>query len=211
MPELPHVPAPPLPVTSYGVWSFRAVEPDRPERPSADVDLVHRWMHQPHVERWWHEAWPRDRWALEIGAFRSTHALHSLPLFACADGPPGPGPIAYLQVYRVARDRIRDSYRYDDHDLGLHIAIGRDEHIDRRHGRAMLRAVCAGLLAADPRCRRVVAEPDVHNVMSIRAFAAAGFGSAGLVTLPDKTADLLVFGRTDADREVELAALPVAS
>ena len=210
MPELPHVPAPPLPAASYG-WSFRAVEPDRPGRPSADVDLVHRWMHQPHIEQWWHEAWPRERWAALIGALHSTHAHYSLPLFACADGPPGPGPIAYLQVYRVARDPVRDAYLYDEHDLGLHIAIGRDEHIDRRHGRAMLRAVCEGLLAADPHCDRVVAEPDVRNEMSVRAFAAAGFRSAGLVALPDKTADLLVFGRTEADARLELAAVPVAS
>jgi RimJ/RimL family protein N-acetyltransferase len=201
------VPPPPVPIAPPGsLWTFRALEPDTVAGPSPDVDLVHRWMHAPHVEAWWHEAWPRELWAETVHAFRDAqHALHSVPVFACAAGAPGPGPVAYLQVYRVARDRLRSSYGFDDHDLGVHIAIGRDTDIDRRHGRAILRAACEGLLAADPRCRRVVAEPDETNQLSVRAFLAAGFEYVRRIELPEKTASLLVFPRTPAD-----AVLPSA-
>ncbi len=198
---MPELSPPPLPLSPPDAsWTFRALEPDAPGRPSADVDLVHRWMHAPHVESWWHEAWPREQWAAVVHAFRAgEHALHSLPVFACAAAAPGPGPVAYLQVYRVARDRLRTFYGYDEHDLGVHIAIGRDTDIDRRHGRAILRAACEGLLAADPGCRRVVAEPDETNQLSVRAFLAAGFEYVRAIELPDKAASLLVFPRTPAD------------
>jgi RimJ/RimL family protein N-acetyltransferase len=86
-------------------------------------------------------------------------------------------------------------YPHHPHDLGVHVAIGEPSRTGRGLGRALLRAVAEGLLAADPRCPRVVAEPDVRNVPSIRAFTAAGFRPAGEITLPDKTAALLVFDR----------------
>ncbi|MGW5673796.1 GNAT family N-acetyltransferase, partial [Streptomyces sp. NPDC003860] len=66
-------------------------------------------------------------------------------------------------------------------------------------GRALLRALADGLLAADPRCRRVVAEPDVRNAASVRAFHAAGYRPAGEVALGDKTAALVVRPRTEDD------------
>lgn len=45
----------------------------------------------------------------------------------------------------------------------------------------------------------MVAEPDVTNAPSLKAFAAAGFRHAGEVTFPDKTAALLVHPRREED------------
>ncbi|MFJ7157123.1 GNAT family N-acetyltransferase [Streptomyces sp. NPDC101118] len=186
-PDPAPAPAPPLPRLP-APWSARVARPD-----GADLDLVHRWMAAPHVAAFWHQAWPRPRWHEEIAGHLAGDAV--LPLLVALDGR----PFAYAEVYRVARDRLAGHYPHLPHDLGVHLAIGDPDRTGRGRGRALLRALAEALLAADPACTRVVAEPDVTNAPSLRAFEAAGFRPAGKVVLPDKTAALLVHPRTDGD------------
>jgi RimJ/RimL family protein N-acetyltransferase len=159
----------------------------------ADLDLVHGWMQSPHIDAFWHQAWPRERWAEEIAGHLAGDAI--LPVLIDLDGR----PLAYIEVYRVLRDRLAEHYPHRPHDLGVHIAIGEAGRTGQGLGRSLLRALAVGLLAADPECARVVAEPDVHNAPSLRAFAAAGFRPVGEVVLPDKTAALLVHPRREED------------
>ncbi|HEY2723211.1 MAG TPA: GNAT family N-acetyltransferase [Pseudonocardiaceae bacterium] len=178
---------PPLPV-STPPWRIRAVE-----NHGRDLDRLVRWMHAAHVEAYWHHAWPAQQWAAALDRQRTGD--HSLPCVAETYDE----PVAYLELYRVCRDRIHGLYPDDQHDLGVHIAIGDTGHTGRGLGRSLLRAVADGLLAADPACRRVVAEPDVRNEPSLRAFTAAGFRRCGEIELPEKTAALLVRPRTEED------------
>jgi RimJ/RimL family protein N-acetyltransferase len=187
------VPAPPLPRLGRP-WSARVARPG-----GTDLDLVHDWMLSPHIDAFWHQAWPRERWAEEIAGHLAGDAI--LPLLIGLDEPDAPDgrPVAYAEVYRVARDRLAGHYPHGSHDLGVHIAIGEAGRTGRGLGRSLLRALAAGLLAADPECARVVAEPDVANAPSLRAFTAAGFRPAGEIVLPDKTAALLVHARREKD------------
>ncbi|MGH8920044.1 MAG: GNAT family N-acetyltransferase [Actinomycetes bacterium] len=169
-------------------WQVRPAEPD-----GADLDLVVRWMAQPHVADYWQQAWGADRWAQEIAAQRA--GSHSLPCLAFADGT----AVAYLELYRVCRDRVGALYPADAHDLGVHIAIGELSRTRHGLGRSLLHTLTEGLLATDPACRRVIAEPDVRNIASLRAFAAAGFRHCGRLTLPEKTAALFIRPRTAQD------------
>jgi lysine N-acyltransferase len=179
-PPLPPIPPP---------WRLRVAEDHGP-----DLERVVRWMRAPHVQAYWHQAWTAQRWAADIAAQRAGE--HSLPCLALdQDGE----PVAYLELYRVCRDRLRPCYPAAEHDLGVHIAIGERRHTGRGLGRSLLRAVAEGLLAADPACRRVVAEPDVRNTPSLRAFAAAGFRYCGELSLPEKTAALFIRPRTEQD------------
>ncbi|MDG9717260.1 GNAT family N-acetyltransferase [Streptomyces sp. DH24] len=184
---VPDVPAPPLPRLD-APWSARVARAE-----GADLDLVHGWMRSPHVEAFWHQAWPRERWVEEIAGHLAGDAI--LPVLIDLDGR----PLAYIEVYRVVRDRLAGHYPHHPHDLGVHIAIGDASSTGRGLGRSLLRALAEGLLAADPECPRVVAEPDVNNAPSLRAFAAAGFRPAGEVAFPDKTAALLVHPRREED------------
>jgi RimJ/RimL family protein N-acetyltransferase len=179
---------PPLPLTEPP-WQVRVAEDHGP-----DLDLVVRWMRAPHVEAYWHHAWAASKWAHAITYQREGD--HSLP---CMAAHAGAAPVAYLELYRVCRDRICGLYPSGSHDLGVHVAIGDTRDTGRGLGRSLLRAVAEGLLAADPACRRVVAEPDVLNAPSLRAFDAAGFHRCGQITLPEKTAELLVWPRTEED------------
>lgn len=174
------VPAPPLPLVS-APWTIRVIEGE------ADTNLVHEWNLRPHVAEFWDQAWSVDHWRTALDEQRGGD--HSLPCLLSHDGV----ALAYLEVYRVIRNRLADCYPPEPHDLGVHIAIGDLSRTGRGLGRSALATVAEGLLAADPRCRRVVAEPDVGNVKSIKAFTAAGFTSQGTVDLPHKTAELLCF------------------
>jgi RimJ/RimL family protein N-acetyltransferase len=180
------VPAPPVP-------QVRAPWSARPARVAEDLERVHLWMQAPHVAEFWKQAWPVERWRSELE--RQAAGDHSLPVMLEFEGV----PLAYLEVYRVVRDRLAGHYAEQPHDLGVHVAIGDLGRTGRGLGRALLRAVAEGLLAADPRCTRVVAEPDSRNAPSLRAFTAAGFRTVGPITLSDKNATLLVFPRSEED------------
>jgi len=181
------VPAPPLPVLD-APWTIRTLRAD-----GDDLDLVHRWMNAPHVATAWHQDWPRERWAGELR--RQLAGAHSRPCLVSRDGV----PFAYVELYRVVRDRLAAYFPARPHDLGVHLAIGAAENTGRGRGGELIRVIAAGLLAADPACTRVVAEPNVDNARSVRAFARAGFRPAGQIELPHKTAVLLVRTRTATD------------
>ena len=176
---------PAVPVPRLADWSLRPVDLGR----SDDVDLVHGWMRSEHVAPNWNQAWTRKRWYEELAS--QLAGQRSLPCLVFD----GQHPVAYLELYRVARDVLGRCYPHHPHDLGVHIAIGDPERIGRGLGSRMLRQVAQGLLAADPRCRRIAAEPDVHNGRSVAAFGKAGYVREGEVGLPDKNSALMVFER----------------
>jgi L-ornithine N5-oxygenase len=184
----PTVGPPPLPVLA-SPWRIRPVRGD------ADVRLVCRWMNEPHVARAWNQAWPEERWAAELA--EQSAGEHSLPCIVHHDDE----PVAYVEIYRVVRDHLAPHYPARPHDLGVHVAIGDPDRIGRGLGSVLLEVVADGLLAVDPHCDQVVAEPNVSNVASLRAFHNAGFRRDRLVTFPHKTAALLIRRRTHTSEE----------
>jgi RimJ/RimL family protein N-acetyltransferase len=151
-----------------------------------DARLLTRWMSAEHVSPYWDQAWPRDAWDAELT--RQLAGTFSRPLLVLAAG----APLAYLEVYRAARDVVSRHYPAAPADLGVHVAIGDPGSVGRGSGRALLRAVADGLLAADPACSAVVAEPDVRNAAAVRAFAAAAYEPSGEIDLGHKRATLVV-------------------
>ena len=112
-------------------------------------------MHAEHVAVNWNQAWTRQRWYDELRT--QLTGAHSVPCLVSRDGR----EIAYVELYRVVRDKLGDCYPLHPRDLGVHIAIGEPDAIGRGLGSSLLRAVARGLQAADPECRRVVAEGGV--------------------------------------------------
>lgn len=160
---------------------------------SEDAAKIALWMAQPHIQRWWHQNWSVEHWAQEIE--RQVAGEHSVPCVAAVDAE----DFGYVELYRVRHDRLAEYYSALDGDWGVHVAIGDVTRVGRGLGRQLLRALADALLVADPACLRVVAEPDVENLPSVRAFAAAGFVQQGELQLPDKTALLMVRTRTVED------------
>lgn len=175
------VPGVPVPRLTAG-WSVRPVR----LADSRDVTLVHRWMNSAHVAAGWKQDWSLARWHAELAA--QLGGDHSLPCVVGLDGR----EIGYVELYRVIRDTLAGCYPHHPRDLGVHVAIGEPDAVGRGLGSSLLRAVSDGLFAADPHCRRVVAEPDVHNGASIGAFRSAGFVRDREVGLPGKNAALMI-------------------
>jgi RimJ/RimL family protein N-acetyltransferase len=168
-------------------WSIVAVQPDGPE-----VALVQRWMSMPHVAEFWQQAWPLADWSAAIA--RQLDGEHSRPWLVALDGE----PVAYVEVYRPARDVIARRCAVGAHDLGVHVAIGDLDRTGHGLGPRVLRAVVDGLFAADPHCDRVLGDPDAAHQVARRAFAAAGFEPLAEVDLPHKRASLVASTRTDS-------------
>jgi RimJ/RimL family protein N-acetyltransferase len=160
-------------------FDLRAATPE-------DAASVAWWMGQDHVRAWWHQPWSVERWAQEIAGQNAGE--HSVPCIASYDGE----PLGYVELYRVRHDVLAGYYDHDPHDWGVHIAIGEAGRTGSGLGRRLLSAIADALFEAYPGCHRVVAEPDVRNEPSVRAFAAAGFDRSTEVALPDKTAALMV-------------------
>ena len=184
---------PPVPVLAPP-WSIRGVRPG-----GGDPELVSRWMNEPHVARFWEQDWPPARWAGAIAG--QLAGDYSRPYLVSHAG----SPLAYVEIYRVTRDVVGLHYPADPHDLGVHLAIGERERTDRGHGRAMVRAIAHGLAAADPRCRRVLADPDERHTMARRMFLGAGFRLAGVSDLGHKRAALHVYEHHTTDEPKDAA------
>jgi len=157
---------------------------------ASDAARIALWMAQPHVRQWWHQDWSVERWAGEIS--RQASGEHSIPCVAAVDAE----DLGYVELYRVRHDHLAEYYASGEHDWGMHLAIGDVTRVGRGLGRRLIGAVADALLRADPACSQVVAEPDVRNTASVRAFVAAGFVQQGELQLPEKTAVLMIRSRT---------------
>ncbi|WP_342775419.1 GNAT family N-acetyltransferase [Streptomyces tateyamensis] len=155
----------------------------------ADLPLLTGWMNDPAVDAFWELAGPPER-----------TAAHVRPQLA----PGGPSraylgelagePVSYWEVYQVLEDRLADYYPAEPGDLGVHLLLGPPGARGRGLGAVLIDAV-AGALLTGTGCERVVAEPDVRNTASLRAFARAGFRIEREIRLPEKRAALMVRGR----------------
>jgi RimJ/RimL family protein N-acetyltransferase len=159
---------------------FRSLDPD------ADLDLVHGWMHQPHVVPFWHLDVPRAELRSYLESMAA--AAHLEPLIGCVDGV----PVSYWEVYRAAEDALAEHYAAEEHDQGVHLLVGPVELTGQGLGRRLLDAVVGWQLDREPRTRRVVAEPDVRNERMIHVFERCGFVREGELELPEKRAALMV-------------------
>jgi RimJ/RimL family protein N-acetyltransferase len=183
------VPAPPLPVLP-APWRAETVQPDSPE-----VGLVHGWMHEPHVAPYWKQTWTLPQWSEKVR--RHLAEDHTLPVLVWYDDE----PVAYLQIYRVLRDRvlpyIEPHYQHHPHDLGAHIAIGERALTGKGYAIKLGSVLAPALFAADPLCRRIVGEPDASNLPAVRVAEALGFRRITDVVMPDKTAALMELRRPE--------------
>ncbi|MEN8650271.1 GNAT family N-acetyltransferase [Streptomyces sp. 21So2-11] len=178
-----------LPITladlEDGIFTLRAVDPE------ADLATVHAWMNDPQVARFWETAEPAEK----IGEYLRGQlaSSYSTPYIGCLDGT----PMSYWELYRADLDPLLAG-RYDavPHDAGVHLLLGPSDVRGRGLGADLLRAVSGWQLTSLPDAQRVVAEPDVRNVRSVRVFERAGFRKVRELELADKRAALMVRERT---------------
>lgn len=162
--------------TSAGEFRLRPVL-------SADLPLVTEWMNDPAVAAYWALDGPAERTERHVAAQLSGDG-RSTPCVGLLDGT----PIGYWEVYRADLDPLARHYPSRPHDTGIHLLLGPPEARGRGLGGILLTALADHLLRYAP---RLVAEPDVRNTPSVRAFHNAGFRRAAELDLSDKRAVLM--------------------
>ena len=158
--EVRAVPPPPIPglPEPYGL---------RLADPHADAEMIAEWMNRPHLVEAWESAWSAARWRRYLGA--QLDGGFSRPFIATLDAIPR----AYIELYRAAKDSIANRYDHDPHDLGLHVAVADLDYIKRGHVGYLLPHLVGGIFGLDPRCRRIMFDPDHRNVLA-RTFCERG-------------------------------------
>lgn len=133
-----------------------------------DADMVAEWMNRPHLAQAWEYDWPTPRWRRHLGA--QLEGTYSLPLMGSMRGM----YCAYLELYWGAKDLISRHYDAEPYDLGLHAAIADPKLVNRGLGPTLLPRIVASAFSAEPRCRRIMFDPDHRNTAARRVCEFAG-------------------------------------
>ena len=153
--EVRMVPPPPTPQLREP-FSIRLVEPE------ADTEMIAEWMNRPHLAETWEYDRPVTWWR---GYLRAQLAgEYSRPFVGIFKG----NPQGYVEVYRAAKDSIAPCYEADPYDLGLHAAIADLDIVNRGFGPLLLPRLAASLFQSEPRCQRIMFDPDQRNTAARR-------------------------------------------
>ena len=158
----------------------------------ADLELVHRWMQQPHVRPWW-----------ELGGsievvrvfLRAQAALAHLDQWIVTDDERH--PVAYVETYRVPDDPLAELYDAQPGDRGFHLLVGPPELLGSGLAQTLVSHLVTRLLDQYA-ISRIVCEPDARNTRMLAVCRALGGREIARLELPDRTRVLL--GWTHAPR-----------
>jgi penicillin amidase len=95
-------------------------------------------------------------------------------------------PVALLQTYEPAADRVGDCYAVAPGDIGIHLLLapaGPDG--ERPNWSAAVMGVLASYVLLGLDRRRIVVDPDVRNEKAIARFLRQGFVAGPEVVLPE--------------------------
>lgn len=178
--------APPTPILAepYGI---RLVDAD------ADAEMVSEWMNRPHLVEAWEYDWPPARWHRYLSA--QLDGQYSRPLIGNFRG----APFAYIEVYRAAKDSIAPRYDADPHDIGLHAAIADPKYVNRGLAPIVLPRLVASIFELEPRCRRIMFDPDHRNAGARGLCEFAGCAFLGEHDMSNRRMALYALPRTPSD------------
>lgn len=184
--EVRAVDAPPTP-TLAEPFGLRLADAD------ADADLVSEWMNRPHLVEGWESAWPPPRWRRYLQA--QLDGDYSRPFIGSFRGKDA----GYVELYRAAKDSIGPRYDADPYDLGLHAAIADIRFVNRGFGPLLLPRLVASIFAIEPRCQRIMFDPDHRNTAARRLCEFAGCTFLGEHDMTNRRMALYALPRTSGD------------
>jgi len=184
--EVHSIAAPPTPVLAQP-YDFRVADPE------LDAELISEWMNRPHLAEGWEYDRPPSWWR---GYLRAQLAgEYSRPFVGSFRGK----DIAYLEVYRAAKDSIAPRYAVDPHDLGMHAAIADLRFVNKGIAPILLPRVVTSLFELDPQCRRIMFDPDHRNTGARAVCEWAGCTYLGEHDMANRRMALYALPRTPED------------
>ena len=161
--------------------------------PDFDADQVSEWMNRPHLAAAWEYDWPPSRWRRYLRA--QLDGAYSRPFIGSLRGR----DLGYVELYRAAKDSIATRYAADPHDLGLHAAIADEKIVNRGFGPILLPRIVASVFEHEPRCRRIMFDPDHRNTGARRLCEWAGCTFHGEHDMANRRMALYALPRSPAD------------
>lgn len=143
--------------------SSRSGSPDEAETDTScmsDLQLLHKWMNNPRVSKFWGCAGPISTQEAFLKA--NLESRHSFPVIGCWDGK----PFGYFEIYWVAEDilgRHLSSGEVEPWDRGVHVLVGEEEFRGRQRLRCWLTSLVNWAWCSDYRTNNFVLEPRVDN------------------------------------------------
>lgn len=180
------VPAPPTPVLAEP-YELRLVDA------AADAELLSEWMNRPHLVEAWEYPHPPSWWRGYLGA--QLAGEFSRPFIGSFRGK----EVAYLEVYRAAKDSIGPRYASHPHDLGFHAAIADLRFVNRGIAPILFPRVVASLFELEPECRRIMFDPDHRNTGARAVCEWAGCTFLGEHDMANRRMALYALPRTPED------------
>jgi lysine N-acyltransferase len=178
--------APPTPFLAEP-YDIRLVDAD------ADAEMVSEWMNRPHLVEAWEYDWPPARWHRYLSA--QLDGQYSRPFIGSFRG----APFGYIEVYRAAKDSIAPRYDADPHDIGLHAAIADPKFVNRGLAPIVLPRLVASVFEIEPRCRRIMFDPDHRNTGARRLCEYAGCTFLGEHDMANRRMALYALPRSPSD------------
>jgi RimJ/RimL family protein N-acetyltransferase len=178
--------APPTP-TLAEPYDIRLADPD------SDTEMVSEWMNRPHLVEAWEYDWPPPRWHRYLRA--QLDGEYSRPFIGSFRG----APFGYIELYRAAKDSIATRYAAEPHDLGLHASIADPKFVNRGIAPIVLPRLVASVFELEPRCRRIMFDPDHRNSGARRLCEYAGCTFLGEHDMSNRRMALYALPRTPSD------------
>jgi len=158
--------------------SFRRVSLEQ------DLDMLHQWMHEPHVIPFWRLNIPYEKYREHLRKFLADP--HQTLHIGSLDGV----PMSYWETYWVRDDIVGQAYDFHPEDQGVHLLIGPPSYLGKGYALPLLKTVVFRLFQHE-NTEKVVAEPDIRNEKMIHIFKKCGFQFQKEIDLPDKRAALM--------------------
>ncbi len=153
--EVRDAPPPPSPQLA-APFAIRLVDPD------TDAAMIAEWMNRPHLAEAWEYPWPEPRWRRYLRA--QLDGTYSRPFIGSLRGKDH----GYIELYRAAKDSIGPRYDAEPHDLGIHAGIADLGIVNRGIGPILLPRIATSVFDLEPRCRRIMFDPDHRNTAARR-------------------------------------------
>lgn len=174
---------------------------------SADPETITEWMHRPHLVETWEQTWDADRRRLDCatqlaGTF-SRPCVLGYDFGAVDRADLGRRDVAYIELYRPAKDEIARLYHADARDMGFHIATAETELLGRGIISGWIRELGERVFATEAECRRMMCEPDHRNTPMRKALEKNGWFHLGDFDIrPDRRISLYTLPRDPSDMPV---------
>lgn len=135
-----------------------------------DLRLMHEWLQRPHVRRWW-----TDRHTYEEVQQHYLPAIEGEKPTDMYIALLDEEAIGFVQTYLLA-DYPEDAALVGarEGDAGTDLSIGEESLTGKGLGTEIIRRFVEVIVFASP-AKSCIADPDVRNIASIRAFEKAGF------------------------------------